>query len=1402
MMKRILSLVLCISILCGSFGFTVFADGVEAVIGSVEYATFEEAVASARNGDVIILKDNVTLETTVDITKTLTIRSGDGFAVSGSSELDGSVFNVTGSLTLMGASVYSDSSSSSYAVTVSGGSFTMRDGSVLQGGADVIGGVFNFYGGTINSMSNVSMDASSTLRMSGSASFGGNNDVYLSSDSYIEITGSLTGTGSVRVIYGELTSGDRVAVLSAGVTLGAEQLSRFEVFGDGTEYTLIINGNDVIVDKPAGSNDVARIGEIGYPTLKEAFEAAANTASATITLTSVAIVDSTITVKGNVTLDSDGSYTVYAGSSLTGSAFAVASGSALTVSDPDNTVTFSGTNNGAAIFDVQGTLNTDSSVIITDNNNTSEKYNKGVVYVNGGSFNMAGGSINGNKSGLGTVYVASGSFNMSGGAINNNTASTAGGVYVAGGSFTLSGGTIYANSGDGVWNAGSFTLSGKGAIYSSATYPATIFLSNSAVIKVADGWSPASASEGYTNVVPVAMTEPKLYDVVAEFAGTASKDNFKMSDRYENKFALTVKDNKLIVAAADEVYTVYWGNNPYMTLEEAVADLPANVQATLKVVGDTVVAAPVVIKQGMNITVTTDINPATLEDYTGRSIKRAESFTDAIFRVETGANLILEAPEGKTLTFDGESKKVTSAMIVTAGGVVVGKGVSLKANNNKSAEKLTGASVVFTFGGGIYVEKGGSCTISGGNVSGNYASYGAGVYVNDGALTLSEGEIKSNTALYGAGVYLETSGTDKNIFATFAMAGGSVTENKAPEATQIKGSGVAGGVYITNGSSFMMSGGSLAKNTAAMAAGVCVGVLKYAEEIPQPKLVLSDKASIASDNSVYLAIPELSYVSVVSNLTAGGSVTLSLPATMPQNMKLVAFEYGDNKSVNESAAQKALTAKKFVLDKEAGEYFAVSVSPADKAVLINTAGDNLPSRSKAGKHHNGLKMYEEGNGGTKEGETKTPIVYDPVVIRENGSFTTYYEMSYYPNLYKNINAYITAPFLEGTRIVMIDTSDEENIGYYYYEVGDTETVVSESESADGKNSPDVIEIPLVNFCKMGTKDTLYSPKVNEDTSKKALTTEKLLFVVDFTDIRIPEGVTCEGEFTMSFNHYYPGTAEGERYDISGNVLVTEYKVSNTSESTVTVSAGEDNSFTVSYSLASDSTVLAENKGVILFQTGSGAFPRGTVLADAEGNQYVSAGKAAAIAVPMPTDNDGNVIREGNIVLTLSNYYGTALVNSTLRCVIAASDDGRHSTVGAPYDAESEGIRFELKADDEYSVLVTTSDGTKKPYYESYDVLKESKFLNMTVKGLSNTTEVDSFNLSLLKKVGDEYVSCNLSELFKVDEAYGNEVILGTGNLSLELASGINELMGNEYKIAFKVGDAVEYVKVNVIEEKK
>ena len=101
----------------------------------------------------------------------------------------------------------------------------------------------------------------------------------------------------------------------------------------------------------------------------------------------------------------------------------------------------------------------------------------GGVYVSGGEFTMYGGEISGGNTaekGGGVYVVSGGTFNLyDGGTISGNTAEstgqykvgTSGGVYVNGGKFEMSGGTISANTADstdggvGVYS-GTFTMSG------------------------------------------------------------------------------------------------------------------------------------------------------------------------------------------------------------------------------------------------------------------------------------------------------------------------------------------------------------------------------------------------------------------------------------------------------------------------------------------------------------------------------------------------------------------------------------------------------------------------------------------------------------------------------------------------------------------------------------------------------------------------------------------------------------------------------------------------------------------------------------------------------------------------------------------------------------------------------
>ena len=131
------------------------------------------------------------------------------------------------------------------------------------------------------------------------------------------------------------------------------------------------------------------------------------------------------------------------------------------------------------------TVPTDITLVLTsgvnlvgDSDNTSP-----LINVNGGTFNMNGGSIINNGSAStkpfngGGVFVDSGTFNMSGGTISGNYADNGGGVAVNGGTFTMNSvseivngitvvrsGSISGNEaidGGGVAvNGGTFTMSG------------------------------------------------------------------------------------------------------------------------------------------------------------------------------------------------------------------------------------------------------------------------------------------------------------------------------------------------------------------------------------------------------------------------------------------------------------------------------------------------------------------------------------------------------------------------------------------------------------------------------------------------------------------------------------------------------------------------------------------------------------------------------------------------------------------------------------------------------------------------------------------------------------------------------------------------------------------------------
>ena len=111
-------------------------------------------------------------------------------------------------------------------------------------------------------------------------------------------------------------------------------------------------------------------------------------------------------------------------------------------------------------------------------------------------------------------------------------------------------------------------------------------------------------------------------------------------------------------------------------------------------------------------------------------------------------------------------------------------------------------------GGGVYVYTAGTFTMSNGSISNNEANdcSGGGVYVYDdasgsGTFTMTGGEINNNTSSQGGGVYLEK--VSEGSGSAFIMEGGSITQNTA---TYTRGDNAGGGVYVTEGSSFKVSG--------------------------------------------------------------------------------------------------------------------------------------------------------------------------------------------------------------------------------------------------------------------------------------------------------------------------------------------------------------------------------------------------------------------------------------------------------------------------------------------------------------------------------------------------------------------------------------------------------------------
>lgn len=371
------------------------------------------------------------------------------------------------------------------------------------------------------------------------------------------------------------------------------------------------------------------------------------------------------------------------------------------------------------------------------------------VFVNGGTFEMSGGSISDNEAigptgSGGAVYVYNGSFDMSGNAtINNNQSSMdAGGVYV-GSTFSVSGSpTITGNTVRGTAN--------------------NVYLPRTKTITIGTG----GLSGGTIGVTAEAMTAN----------GTARITDIDVPGA-ANKFTSDIS----LYSVEENIATTNSGTAVFLS------DVEVAYKKTSSAQGKTLGSFESAYKtKGREITLLKDITPTTASgvswpivcnwtctlDLNGHTINREQSTpinAGQVIQVLSPGNLTIKDSSagadgtGGTGKITGGYDSGNGSNDICGGGIYVKNGFLTLESGSITGNKA-GTNRASTGGGGVYLGPGGTFTMTGGSITGNTAGSngnGGGVYVSSGcAFTMMGGSITGNTAnANGGGVYVHENGT-------------------------------------------------------------------------------------------------------------------------------------------------------------------------------------------------------------------------------------------------------------------------------------------------------------------------------------------------------------------------------------------------------------------------------------------------------------------------------------------------------------------------------------------------------------------------------------------------------------------------------------------------------------------
>ncbi|MDR3000221.1 MAG: hypothetical protein LBU89_03060, partial [Fibromonadaceae bacterium] len=667
---------------------------------------------------------------------------------------NGSVRVYNGAFIMSGGVI---SGSSGRGVYVGNGTFTMTGGEISGNTAGIGGGVhvgygsFTMTGGTINGNTaiyggGVYIGNNGTLSLGGTAIITGNtnnlgiaNNVFLENNQYISLSTDFEPSEEMSIGITK-TANSRVFVQSGAKTNYAKYF-----YDDSAEKTISFYNGALII----GSHFYYQVEN--YATAKD---------DVIIEVEQDIVLDRLINIPENA---SGKTLTIRSANpnklailkrGIGGELLTIFNGATLILED----IVIDG---GRLVVNDGGKLILNENAVIRNN------AGGGVSVM--GTFTMNGGEISGNT-GSGVYVMGSSVFIMNGGVISGNGGSVAFGkdVYVGNNStFTMNGGVI-----TGIGTSINDVVSGAYNLNNGTPNNGIIIVWNKPT-----GTGPFVYIEGTDNNLLYEPTE----DVTAFWA----IENGKFGISYKNG------DNEDFVEIAGiTVITQEEAETPIKTVI-TVSDFYKQI-AVYAVTGK-----DVIIEVGQDLTLDQLVNVtlalATDATLTIRSanpvapVTLTRGISGNLFTVSAGANLILE-----NIIIDGDRD-----------GTFTNGGGSLVRVNDDGTFILNKNTIIRNnVGGGVDLSSG-AFTMSGGEISGNTATYGGGgVDVNSNSIfTMNGGEISDNTASSGGGVSVNSGGT-------FTMSGGEISGNTATYGST--GGGGGGGVFV-NGI-FIMKNGKISGN--------------------------------------------------------------------------------------------------------------------------------------------------------------------------------------------------------------------------------------------------------------------------------------------------------------------------------------------------------------------------------------------------------------------------------------------------------------------------------------------------------------------------------------------------------------------------------------------------------------